>query len=61
MISVNHMFIKRVIVVTGLFLISGFAATDRALCFDFPDWEHGASGHRNALALALEEEMPLIV
>jgi len=61
MIYVNHILIRRFIFVATLFLLSGFAVSDRALSFDFPEWEHGASGHRNALKIAQEEEMPLIV
>ncbi len=55
----NHLFLKGFIFV-GIFLF-GSAISDRALSYDFSDWEHGVSGHRNALASAKEEERPLIV
>ena len=57
--SFNHIFFKGFIIVS--IFLSGSAISDRALSYDFSDWEHGASGHRNALASAKEEERPLIV
>jgi len=36
-------------------------ACDMTPSYDFPDWEHGASGYSNALSWAEEEGLPLIV
>ena len=40
---------------------SGYSLDEKDSSFDFADWEHGATGHKNALALAQQEELPLIV
>ena len=57
--SFNHIFFKG-FVFLGIFLALSVIG-DRALSYDFSGWEHGASGHRNALASAMEDERPLIV
>ena len=47
--------------VTILILLQGLFACNMGSSYDFPDWEHGASGHSNALSWAEEEGLPLIV
>ncbi len=47
--------------VTILILLKSLVACDMGPSYDFPDWEHGASGHSHALSWAEEEGLPLIV
>ena len=46
---------------TLLILLQSLVACRMGPSSDFPDWEHGASGHSHAFSWAEEEGLPLIV
>lgn len=59
--NLNGSYHKWFLFLTIFTLFPFLNACDMAPSYDFPDWEHGASGHANALSWAEDEELPLIV
>lgn len=59
--NVKRICLRGLLFVTTLILLQGLVACNMGTSYDFPDWEHGAAGHSNALSWAEEEGLPLIV
>jgi thiol-disulfide isomerase/thioredoxin len=54
-------YLRGFLCITILIFLQSFIACSMGPTYDFPDWEHGASGHSNALSWAEDEGLPLIV
>jgi thiol-disulfide isomerase/thioredoxin len=59
--NVKSRYLRGFLFVTIVILLQSLTACNMGSSYDFPDWEHGASGHSNALSWAEEEGLPLIV
>ncbi len=59
--NVKHGYLRGLLFITTFVLLPLLNACDMGSSYGFPDWEHGASGHSNALSWAEEEDLPLIV
>ena len=54
-------YLRGLLFLTILFLLQSLVSCNMGPSYDFPGWDHGASGHSNALSWAEEEGLPLIV
>jgi thiol-disulfide isomerase/thioredoxin len=59
--NVKSGYLRGFLWVTIFILLQSLTACNMGSSYDFPDWEHGASGHSNALSWAEDEGLPLIV